>query len=139
MHAKELLKKLDFLQGLSEDEITSVAKVLEKKTYPVGKTVVLKGEVVSKLYILYKGSLSVTVKVQGQKKVVAQLKPGDYFGEMSLIEPMSATATISALEESVIYDITNEDFDKIVAKNPTALEILKNKIESRKKSLSEIH
>jgi len=133
--ARSLLKNIDFLKGLPEAEIELLANSLEKKAFKPGQTIVFQGEISSKLYVICEGSVSVLVRVdKDNKKKVAELKPGDYFGEISLIEPTTAGATVRSESASVICAISCDTFKKIVEKDPVALETLKRKIADRKEA-----
>ncbi|OGS18329.1 MAG: hypothetical protein A3J83_06590 [Elusimicrobia bacterium RIFOXYA2_FULL_40_6] len=132
--AKNLLKNIDFLKDLADTDLDQLTNTLEKKSFKQEQTVVFQGEISSKLYIVCEGLVSVFVRAGGEKKKVAELKVGDYFGEMSLIEPATASATIRSEKPSIICAISCDNFKKIVEKNPVALETLKKKIAARKEA-----
>ncbi|MBU0951374.1 MAG: cyclic nucleotide-binding domain-containing protein [Elusimicrobia bacterium] len=132
--AKSLLKNIDFLKDLPDPELDQLANSLEKKNFKPEQTVVFQGEISSKLYIVCDGLVGVFVRIGGEKKKVAELRVGDYFGEMSLLEPATASATIRAEKPSVICAISCDNFKKIVEKNTVALETLKKKITARKEA-----
>jgi len=135
---KDLLKKIDFLSDASEEEISQIASSVEKKQYKPGQSIIFQGEISNRLYIINKGKVSVNITNSREKKKVAELSSGDYFGEISLIEPTGATATLKAEEPCLIYAITSDDFKKIVENRPSIMEILKRKICQRKESLSNV-
>jgi len=133
---KTLLKKIDFLSNASEEEISQIANSVEKKQYKPGQSIIFQGEISNCLYIINKGRVSVNITDGREKKKVAELSSGDYFGEISLLEPTGATATLKAEEPCLIYAITSDDFKKIVENRPSIIEILKRKIAQRKGSVS---
>ncbi|MFN3966498.1 MAG: cyclic nucleotide-binding domain-containing protein [Endomicrobiia bacterium] len=132
---KNLLKKIDFLSDVSDEEITCLANSIEKKQYKPGQSIIFQGEISNRLYIINKGRVSVNVVIRGEKKKIAELSSGEYFGEISLIEPTGATATLKAEEPCLIYAITSDEFKKIAEKRPSIIETLKRKIVQRRESL----
>lgn len=133
---KELFRKIDFLQFVPEEDLKELAANMLRLTYHANQTVIFQGEISSRLYILHKGKISVFVRDKGEKKKVAELMPGDYFGEISLVEPSTANATVRTDEPCIIYVITNEVFEKVIQKHPEALASIKQKIAERKAKLS---
>jgi CRP-like cAMP-binding protein len=95
----ELLKKIDFLNGVQDAELNSMLLSLQKQSFPKNSTVLFQGEITNSLFILRKGSVSITTKNKNAKLILAELKPGQYFGEISLLRPTAATATATTGEE----------------------------------------
>jgi two-component system NtrC family sensor kinase len=61
------------------------------------------------------------VRVSKQGVVLAVLRAGDYFGEMSLVTGSSRNATVTTLEPSVLFEISSEQFDRIFERLPRAM------------------
>ncbi|OGS20681.1 MAG: hypothetical protein A2252_04725 [Elusimicrobia bacterium RIFOXYA2_FULL_39_19] len=133
-YAKNLLKRIDFMSGLPDPDIDFLVGTLEKNAYKPNQTIVFQGEISSKLYVVCDGMVSIIVRSGQDKKKVAELKTGDYFGEISLIEPTTASATVKAEQPTIVCAITCENFKRILEKNSNALEALKNKIAARKEA-----
>ncbi len=92
----ELLKTIDFLSGVQDAELKSMLLSLQKQSFPKNATILFQGEIANNLFIIRKGSVLISTKNKGTKIALAELKPGQYFGEISLLRPMSATATVAA-------------------------------------------
>jgi signal-transduction protein with cAMP-binding, CBS, and nucleotidyltransferase domain len=133
--AKILLGKIDFLSGVSPEDISELVASLEKKYYKAGQTILFQGELANTLHLIHTGKVSVTVSSKGERKKVAELAVGNYFGEISLIEPTSAKATIRSEEPTLVYTISSDSFYNVINRNPGALEFIKQKIEERKQTL----
>ena len=128
----ELLKKIDFLENVPEEELKNILFSLQKELLPPNKTILFQGEIANRLFILRNGSVSITTKNKGQKIVLAQLKPGSYFGEISLLRPMSATATATAGEEGAdVIILTHDAMTSISRKIPDIVDRIQKIIESR--------
>ncbi|MFP4375115.1 MAG: Crp/Fnr family transcriptional regulator [Spirochaetaceae bacterium] len=70
------------------------------------------------LYIIQKGSVKITKIVNDNEVLLAVLKAGDIFGEMSLIENKPRSASAIAFEESVLLAVNKENFERMVQSQP---------------------
>lgn len=89
-------------------------------------------------YILSKGTVEISGRVDGRKKVFAILKPVSVFGEMALfLEDQARTATAMALEDCQLVTITRDDLDNYMAEAPqiisTILDVLVLRLKSTTK------
>jgi CRP-like cAMP-binding protein len=100
--------------GLRGNE-TGVTAMIEKMTElaeKIGQTF-LEGDVVFKqgaagdtMFIVHTGALAVIREAEGASTVVARLNPGDFVGEMALVDQEPRSATVKAMEETVLVPIT---------------------------------
>jgi ABC-type lipoprotein export system ATPase subunit len=88
---------------LSHQQMLKLTHNLETMQYEPGETIIREGDEAESLYILTRGEVEVAVKDQrGEDKVVTRLSPGEYFGEVELLEEDWAIATVrTALEAPV--------------------------------------
>lgn len=88
---------------LSHQQMLKLTKNLESMQYEPGQTIIREGSEAEALYILTRGEVEVAVKdKRGEDKVVTRLSPGEYFGEVELLEEDWAIATVrTALEAPV--------------------------------------
>lgn len=93
-----ILKKIDFLENVPEAELKNILFSLQKEKFPPNKTVLFQGEISNRLFIIREGTVAITTKSKGQKITLAELNAGAYFGEISLLRPVSATANVAAGE-----------------------------------------
>lgn len=131
--ALAILKQIDFLEGVEDDELKTILFSLLQQTFPKHATVLFQGEIANRLFILRRGEVEIVTKNKGSKIVLANLKPPMYFGEISLLRPMSATATATAGEEGAdVLIITHDAMAKIIAKKiPDIQERIQKVIDSR--------
>jgi CRP-like cAMP-binding protein len=71
-------------------------------------------------------------KALWMKTKLAELVPGDFFGEMSLISDQFATATIVTIENTEVFVLLKSDFDDILIKNPALAVELQRVTENRR-------
>jgi CRP-like cAMP-binding protein len=89
------------------DKITILVSMLVERRFDAGATVVAEGEPGRSMYIVHSGELVVS-KIGQSRRVIrmAGLKPGDFFGEMTLIEMQNRSATVAAESPTVVYELT---------------------------------
>jgi small-conductance mechanosensitive channel/CRP-like cAMP-binding protein len=134
----DLLEQVAIFAPLSKDDRLHVADGMHHTIFGRGETVMRVGEPGESLYVLRAGEVSVRLVADGLEKEVAQLKDGDFFGEMSFMTGEPRSATIVAVKDAECYVIDSTAMTKILHDNATlAGEIgrllsqreMKNKIE----------
>jgi diguanylate cyclase (GGDEF)-like protein len=92
-----------------------------------GGVICNEGDEGRELFIIKTGSTSVLIKVQdGSNKEVAELLPGDFFGEMAIFENSPRSATCIAREDSTILRLDENDFFKLMeTESETSIKIMK--------------
>lgn len=85
-----------------------------------------RGDPGGSLYIVNKGRVSVTVPSdKGEHVVLDELGPGGFFGEISLLDGGTRTATIRTLEPTELYMLSREDFHDVIRREPeVAIDVL---------------
>jgi CRP/FNR family transcriptional regulator, cyclic AMP receptor protein len=99
----EALRAVPFFADLTPEDLARLARIGEKRTYGTGQEIVRKDEEGVALYIILSGSATVTA---GGKEHT--LEPGDFLGEMALLEGSKRTATVTAVEpvEAMVIEAT---------------------------------
>src|SRR5688500_1714788 len=88
----EPLRKVPLFSGLSDQELETLLEQAEERTYRPGQDLVTQGDVSGPFFLLYEGRCEVTVDGHPRRKV----GPGQYFGDMSLIDGEPRSATVRA-------------------------------------------
>ena len=119
MTVTEFLKtRVPFLQGLTDDQASYLARSAEQKPFTKGQTVIFQGVTVEGLHVVAQGKVTVHVRSDKKKETlqVAELGPGEIFGEASIVDLVTAAATIkSATDDTLIFIIPETAFNKILA------------------------
>ena len=104
---KAFLIATPFFGGLSDASLDLLVSMLVERRFDVGATVVAEGEPGRSMFIVHSGELVVS-KPGGSGRVIrmAGLEPGDFFGEMTLIEMQNRSATVVAESPTVLYELT---------------------------------
>lgn len=128
-----LKANVDVLSFFTDEQLRKVTAVLDRKTYNKGQTVIFQGEVSQNFYVVRKGKVMVAAKVGKDKAELAELKAGDFFGEMSLMDATAVTATIKAMDDNTeILMIPHESFQYLLKENPLLEKSLRDRIAARK-------
>lgn len=119
-----LLSLCPLFSGLSQWELKSISQLMRLVEYRKDEIVYREGEAADRFHVVVSGRFEASTASQNKKKVLAYLRRGDYFGEMSLLTNEPHSATLRAISDTLVLELKKEDFKKIVEHNATvALEI----------------
>jgi CRP-like cAMP-binding protein len=100
-----LLAGVPLFASVSETSLRRIADVTGTIDFPPERAIVLQGQVGNGLYLLVSGRARA---LQGET-VLAEFGPGDFFGELSVIDQQPRTATVVALEPTVCLGLASWD------------------------------
>jgi CRP/FNR family transcriptional regulator, cyclic AMP receptor protein len=111
--AVELLKRVPLFSDLDRKELERVAASMKERTFSGGDTVTSEGSTGVGFFVIESGSAKVTVAGTDRRT----LGPGDYFGEVALLNESARTATIIAESDLKCYGLTSWEFRPLVETN----------------------
>ncbi|WP_246943904.1 methyl-accepting chemotaxis protein [Bacillus pinisoli] len=79
-------------------------------TFPVGAIIFQEGDLSREMYSVIKGKVNIFIESEGNMIQVAQFKPGDFFGEMALLEGLPRSGTAVAAEAAELLVVSEENF-----------------------------
>ncbi len=104
---KAFLRATPFFGGLSDASLDLLISMLVECCFEAGNTVVTEGEPGHSMFIVHSGKLVVSkLGNSGCAIRMADLAPGDFFGEMTLIEMQNRSATVVAEGPTVLYELS---------------------------------
>ena len=107
-----LLREIGLFGALSDDVLEHIAKTLKTVRVQAGESIFHEGDPARELYVVLDGEIEVTKKSRrGRDTRVAILGPHDSFGEMSVIDMQSRSASVRALGPTRLLRMTTEDMD----------------------------
>jgi serine phosphatase RsbU (regulator of sigma subunit) len=105
--------------GLLDTDLDALRTVAEIRTYPAQTVLCRQGELEHIFYIVVKGRVAVTQKLEdGEERLLAVRGPKDFFGELSLLDNTPRMATCTTLTETTVLEVTEEVFDELVERSP---------------------
>jgi CRP/FNR family transcriptional regulator len=110
------------LSCLSEDELTDLRRYVIEKQFKKNQVILYEDDTLNYLYFIYSGKVKVIqLSAEGQERIVAIRKRGEFFGEMAILDGMTAPATVVAMEETSVGFISARDFQNHLLQNRKVL------------------
>ena len=122
-----ILSQNILFRNLTKKELRFIEKIIHIRKYRSGEVIFRQNENGVGMYIIVKGSVHISIldnlMMESDKEkevVVARLEPGDFFGELSLVEDVSRrSATSSAAEDTVLIGFFKPDLLEILERSST--------------------
>jgi small-conductance mechanosensitive channel/CRP-like cAMP-binding protein len=119
------LGRIDLLASLDAAELRGLAAGAAEQSFAAGEVVIRQGDPGTSMYVIETGRVAVTAALgSGVPTTLAELGPGDFFGEMSLLTGAARSATVTALHESRLIVIDKEGLRPMVEARPELAERL---------------
>jgi CRP/FNR family transcriptional regulator, cyclic AMP receptor protein len=125
---KAQLKDVPIFSTLSKRELTEVAQQTDDLDVAEGKTLAREGDIGHEFFLIAEGIAEVT---RGGSRV-AELGPGDFFGEMALLGEDRRTATVTATSPMRVIVMTRQSFRTIDRTMPSVHAKIAEAIEARR-------
>lgn len=118
MEIKEFLRPLLF--GLPEEDLDELACAAVERTFSAGTVICQEGERGEQVYFIVQGRAEIVKEVdEGLERLLGEAGPGEYFGEMALLQSDGArTATVRAVEPTEALEIGRDPFLAVLGRSP---------------------
>lgn len=115
----EFLANIGFFSQLDDDERGVLAASLVERTITGGQLLFRAGDPGDSMFVVYRGRVELYVTDRaGQKIVLHVAERGDFFGELSLLDGGTRTATACVVEDGTLYVLDREDLQQLFRKRP---------------------
>jgi len=121
------LKNIPLFAEVPDDKLLSVATFASLESAVEGKVIIREGGSANAFYAIEEG----TVKVERDGEHLAELGPGDVFGEQALLEKQERSATVTATSPVRLIKIEHWEIPRMKRAMPEVVEELRRKIEER--------
>jgi len=109
------LRDIGLFGGLSDAGLEVLAKELPHRRLDPGVLVVREGDTSSEMFVVVHGELEVVKRTEDQSHVrVAMLGPGDWFGEMAILNVHPRSASVRALAPSLLLSMGSEQVERLL-------------------------
>jgi CRP/FNR family transcriptional regulator, cyclic AMP receptor protein len=133
-----IFRKIPLFSSLKDEELEAIARVSVVKNCLKDSLILVEDEEGDALFIIRKGKVKVTsFSETGKEVILCILGDGDFFGDMSLLDGKPRSASVVAIEESLVYIIRRVDFNRIIDKHPNIARKLLKELTSRLRKADE--
>ena len=113
-----VLKSVPMFSGFSQDQLRELVPMIMRRAAPRGSAVLREGGPADCLYVVVSGRLKVLMgEADGKETILSIIGPGEFFGEMSLIDDNPRSATVIAIEACELLALTRRDFRRCLVEN----------------------
>lgn len=116
-----ILKTIPLFESLSDENIQNLADLLRRMTIRAGEVLFREGDEGTALYIIHQGRIKISMSKMLDKLTLAILGPGEFLGEMALLDGQPRSADVVALEETQLYALNRKDFLVFLKNNDNAV------------------
>ena len=114
-----ILKRIALFASCTEDQLHLIAERSRLVEYKKGEPVYQEGDRAEALYIVASGRLQAFTVINGQRQLYTVLHNGDTFGEISLLTGETHSATVEALNDTLVLELQKRDFDELINRIPS--------------------
>jgi len=122
------LESVPIFAELPEEARNQVAVWVNELSVSAGKNLVHEGDYSYDLFVIADG----TAEVQQDGRSIAELGPGDVFGEMGVLEDQQRTATVVAKSPMRLFTLSHWDVDRLRKDAPEVVDQLNKVLEARR-------
>ncbi len=108
------LRKVPLFAEVTPRQLAVIGDKVTEIDFPAGRYIVRQGQVGTGCYLIVSGK----VKVVRSGETLASLGPGDFFGELSILDQMPRIAHVITTEPTVCLGLASWDFTKLLERNP---------------------
>jgi CRP/FNR family cyclic AMP-dependent transcriptional regulator len=114
-----VLSKLPLFHDMKPEILADLAQITLEKVYPKSENIFEKGDEGSSLYIIVEGAVRIHDASDANKasKTLAVLKEGEFFGELSILDNETRSASATAQDYSILLEIGQHSFQRLMVEN----------------------
>jgi len=123
MRPADLLAQIPLFQGLSDEDREALAARLTEKSFKSGDIVFSQGDQGASMYIVQSGSVQIYLPSSGKDAppvVLKDLRTGEYFGELAIFDDKPRSASVRALTDTVLLELTRDELGEHLGRSKTA-------------------
>ena len=129
----ELLGRCALFRGLAPDQLAAVAETATEVEFDAGRVIARQGEIGTGFFIVVEGE----ARVIRDGATLAVLRPGEFFGELSVLDGLPRIAQVVASAPTRCLAIASWDFERVLLANPGVTLAILRELAGRLRSVSE--
>jgi len=110
----DMLEKCTLWSGLDTQDLKAIVKISKQQKFQSGETIVKKGDEGTGFYLVLDGA----VEIRSDRKILSKLGPGQFFGEMSVVDTQPRSADVAAVEPSRVLFLSSWSFKSLISERP---------------------
>ncbi|MHB8339075.1 MAG: Crp/Fnr family transcriptional regulator [Ignavibacteriaceae bacterium] len=115
----DFLKYVPIFSDLSENTLEQISKLGMRKSFTKDSVVLFEHETGSALFVIIQGKLKVSrVSDDGKEVILTILSESDFFGEMAILDGLTRSANVTAMEDSELFIIQRSEFLDLLQNHP---------------------
>jgi CRP/FNR family transcriptional regulator, cyclic AMP receptor protein len=114
-----MLRSIPLFKDLSDADLAVINELATEKSVPKGTVVLTEGTMGDSLYAIVSGRVKVFIGDEDGREIILKfLGPGDFFGEMSMIDKQPRSASVSAVEPATFRVLSQQGFQECLTRTP---------------------
>ena len=134
-HTTLLLAQTQLFAGVDAEGLARIADRITEVDVPADRVIARQGEIGTGFFIIASGS----VRVVRDGETVAVLGPGDFFGELSVLDGKPRNAQVESTEPTTCLGLATWDFEAVVREQPSVALAILRELAARLRDLTETH
>ena len=119
INGNNFLKYVPIFTDLDESTIEKISNLGARKSFTKESVVLFEHETGSALFVIIKGKVKVSrVSDEGKEVILTILNESDFFGEMAILDGLSRSANVTAMEDSELFIIQRNEFLNLLQNHP---------------------
>ena len=126
-----LLRQMPLFADMDAQQLQLVVSTLHEENVEAGTVIIHQGEQGQTFYVIESGRVQVSISTPSGERVVNELGPGEYMGEMALLLQSPRSASVQALVPASLLTLEKTDFDRLVIPQLYASRMLEQEMSRR--------
>jgi uncharacterized membrane protein len=115
----DFLAEIPLFASMDNEERAALAAIMEEENFPASQVIYREGLSGNTMHIILEGEVKISLRDEdGEKLVLDRVGPGGTFGEISLLDGGTRSATVTALEPTSTLRLNRPEFMELLAKRP---------------------
>jgi CRP/FNR family cyclic AMP-dependent transcriptional regulator len=131
----ELLSRTQLFAGVDPEGLSRIADRVRELDVPVDRVIARQGEIGTGFFVIAEGM----VRVVRDGDLLAELGPGDFFGELSVLDGKPRNAQVVSTEPTVCLALATWDFEAVVAEQPSVALAILRELAGRLRETTDAH
>lgn len=117
--AIDSLRRCALFAHVPEDRLRAVAELMRRRRFRKNETIFHQGDIGDSLQVVASGGIKIVLaSPEGEEAIIASLKPGDFFGELALLDGAPRSTSAVALDPTETLALPRDEFLRLVGEDP---------------------